>query len=164
MSYFGAFPCIPAWHSHVRSSLINTAQLETPFGRRRFFFDRPTETSTLRAAVAYQPQSMTADEINTGILKLWWSNKVQLLIQVHDSILFQFPEELEDEIIPWALEELKTRLILKRGREFHVPTEAMTGWNWGYHSDENVDGLKKWKGSDTRVRQEKDFKLSLLGR
>lgn len=163
-SYFGAFPCIPAWHSHVRSSLINTAQLETPFGRRRFFFDRPTETSTLRAAVAYQPQSMTADEINTGILKLWWSNKVQLLIQVHDSILFQFPEELEDEIIPWALEELKTRLILKRGREFHVPTEAMTGWNWGYHSDENVDGLKKWKGSDTRVRQEKDFKLSLLGR
>ena len=163
-SYFGAFPCIPAWHKAVQQSLINTAQLITPFGRRRFFFDRPTEKSTLRAAVAYSPQSMTADEINTGIIKLWYSNKVQLLVQVHDSILFQYPEELEDEIVPWALEQLKTRLILAKDREFFVPTEAMTGWNWGYWGEDNPDGLKKYRGTDTRKRIEKDFKLSLMGR
>ena len=82
-------------------------------------------------------------------------------MQVHDSILFQFPEHLEDEIIPWALETLKVPLILKKDREFVVPTEAKTGWNWGNFSDENPDGLKKWKGGDDRTQQEKQFKLSL---
>lgn len=160
--YFSAFPCIPEWHKSVFWNLENLSHLQTPFGRRRFFFGRPKDGSTRRAAVAYQPQSMTADEINIGILNLWRANRVQLLVQVHDSILFQYPEEQEDEIVPWALETLKTHLKLKRGRDFVVPTEAMTGWNWGYVSDDNPDGLKKWKGSDNRVRQETDFRLSLL--
>ena len=163
-NYFAAFPGIAAWHQSIFYSLEHFAQLTTPFGRRRFFFGRPKDMATRRAAVAHQPQSMTGDEINTGILKLWRANRVQLLIQVHDSILFQFPEELEDEIVPWALETLKTHITLERGRDFVVPTEAMTGWNWGYYDkDKNEDGLKKWKGSDDRVRQEKEFKLSLRG-
>ena len=161
-NYFAAFPCIPEWHKSVFWQLENLGFLETPFGDRRFFFDRPREASTRRVAVAHTPQSMTAKEINTGILNLWRANRVQLLVQVHDSILFQFPEEQEDEIIPWALETLKTHLTLKRGRDFVVPTEAMTGWNWGYGSPDNPDGLKKWKGSDPRKREETSFKLSLL--
>lgn len=161
-NYFAAFPCIPDWHQSVFWQLENLGFLETPFGDRRFFFDRPREASTRRVAVAHTPQSMTAKEINTGILNLWRANRVQLLVQVHDSILFQFPEEQEDEIIPWALETLKTHLTLKRGRDFVVPTEAMTGWNWGYISEDNPDGLKKWKGSDSRKREDTSFKLSLL--
>lgn len=163
-NYFNAFPLIPAYHKHVAYQLKNFAYLTTLYGRRRFFFGRPDDAATLREAVAYSPQSMTADEINTGILNIWRSNRVQLLMQVHDSILFQFPEELEDEIVPWALEALKAPLELKGGRKFVVPTEAMTGWNWGYHSeDKNPDGLKKYKGRDTRVREEADIKLSLRG-
>lgn len=163
-AYFALFPCIPAWHESIRYALLHGAQLTTPFNRRRYFFGRPKDATTLREAIAHQPQSMTGDEINTGILRLWRANRVQLLMQVHDSILFQYPEELEDEIIPWALETLKTHLVLAKGRDFCVPTEAMTGWNWGYHSEENVDGLKKWKGTDDRKRTETRFKLSILDR
>jgi hypothetical protein len=105
---------------------------------------------------------MTADEINQAILNLWRANRVQLLVQVHDSILFQYPEELEEEIVPWALETAKVYLELKRGRRFTVPTEAMTGWNWGYESNANPDGLKKWRGQDNRKRQETQFQLSLF--
>jgi DNA polymerase I-like protein with 3'-5' exonuclease and polymerase domains len=168
-NYFNAFPVIPKYHDNVAYQLANFASLTTLFGRRRFFFGRPQDAETLRAAVAYSPQSMTADEINTGILKLWRANKVQLLIQVHDSILFQYPEELENEIVPWALETLKAPLKLSRGRDFVVPTEAMTGWNWGYvntdvnKGDLNPDGLKKWKGHDDRTRTEKDTRLSIRG-
>lgn len=163
-NYFGALPCIPAWHRSVFNELETSNSLTTPFGRRRFFFGRPKEAATRREAVAFQPQSMTADEINTGILALWKSHRVQLLVQVHDSILFQFPEELENEIVPWALKTLRTHLTLANGRDFVVPTEAMTGWNWGYHDeDKNPDGLKKWKGVDSRERTEKEFRLSLLG-
>lgn len=160
--YFKAFPCIPEWHKKVFWSLENLGYLQSPyFNRRRFFFGRPKEGATRRKAVAQVPQSMTGDEINTGILKLWRADRVQLLVQVHDNILFQFPEHLRDEIVPWALEEVKVPFTLERGREFCVPTEAKVGWNWGLHGDDNSDGLKKWKGGDDRKRQVTNFQLSL---
>ena len=160
-NYFEAFPCIPAWHQATFAELEETAQLTTPFGRRRFFFDRLTEAATHRKAIAFVPQSMTAEQINLAILKLWKANRVQLLIQVHDSILFQYPAHLEDEIVPWALKLAEVTLKLKKGREFTVPTEAQIGWNWGYASEDNPDGLAKWKGHDSRRRQETKLNLSL---
>lgn len=160
-AYFAAFPCIPAWHQNVFWKLKNLGYLETLFNDRRYFFGRPEEDSTRREGVAHCPQSMTGKEINIGILNLWRANRVQLLVQVHDSILFQFPEEQEDEIIPWALEALKAPLVLAKDRPFVVPTEAKSGWNWGNYSDDNPDGLAKWKGSDSRTRTETQFKLGL---
>lgn len=169
IQYFAAFPAIPGYHEWVQQELIDTASLTTLFGRRRFFFGRPNDDATLREAVAYSPQSMTGEEINKGILKLWRANRIQLLIQVHDSILFQFPEEQEDEIVPWALDTLKVPLELSGGRPFCVPTEAKTGWNWGNRIDHkdgtvsNPDGLRKWKGHDDRKRTETDHLLTIRG-
>lgn len=179
--YFKAFPCIPAWHKNVFWQLENLGYLISPFGRRRFFFGRPKDGSTQRDAVAHVPQSMTADEINTALLKLWRADRVQLLGQVHDSMLFQFPEHLRDEVVSWAMELAQTKLVLERGREFVVPVEAKTGWNWGNYQEwthkdfldgkcsesqigtckENPDGLKKWRGGDERKRTETQFQLSL---
>lgn len=159
--YFKAFPCIPAWHGAIFWQLENLGYLINLFGRRRYFFGRPKDAQTRRDAAAQNPQSMTGDEINTALLKLWRADRVQLLGQVHDSILFQFPEHLRDEIVPWAVELAQTKLVLERGREFVVPVEAKTGWNWGNVSDDNPDGLKKWKGGDERKRTETQFQLSL---
>jgi DNA polymerase-1 len=161
--YFGAFPVIPKYHGNVQWNLDNFGSLTTLYGRRRYFFGRKNDPATLREAVAYSPQSMTGDEINTGILKIWRGNKVQLLVQVHDSILFQYREEEEDEIVPWALENLRAPIVLAKGREFCVPTEAKVGWNWGDQSPDNVDGLKKYKGHDDRKRTETITKLSIRG-
>lgn len=162
-AYDQAFPCIPAWHETIKYRLQTVGQITNLFGRRRFFFGRPKDAATHRDAAAFEASSCTSDEINTGILNLWRANRVQLLMQVHDSILFQFPEELENEIIPWALETLKIHLTLKKDRPFFVPTEAKTGWNWGNHSEDNPDGLKKWRGDDSRKREETQLQLSLLG-
>lgn len=165
--YFKGFPCIPEWHKQVKWFLKHEGAITTLFGRRRYFFGRPTEDSTVREAIAYAPQSMTADEINKGLLNLFRLNLVQLLVQVHDSLLFQYPEEQEDEIIPMALEALRVPLQLKRGREFIVPVDAKVGWNWGDSVTdkqgniiENEDGLMKWKGHDKRVRQ-RNSRMSL---
>lgn len=170
VAYFGGFPEIKLYHDYVKESLIATSCITTLFGRRRFFFGRPRDDATIREAIAYSPQSMTAEEINRGMVELWrGDNRIQLLAQVHDSILFQFPEEAEDEIIPWALEKLRVYLTLVAGRQFFVPVEAKVGWNWGdveYFSKstapspdligavkDNPDGLIKWKGGDARKRQ-----------
>lgn len=165
--YFRAFPVIgsydpkrgdpehklPNWHNYVYHELRTKHSLTTLLGRRRQFFGRSFDDATLREAIAYAPQSMTADEIDSGILRLWRADRIIPLVQVHDSILLMYREEEEAEIIPWALETLKTRLILKKDREFFVPTEAKIGWNWGeYDEQENPDGLRKWKGGDLRKR------------
>lgn len=170
-AYFGAFPVIgsfnrndfttPHWHNRVRMLLREDHAITTLLGRRRSFFGRPQDDETLRAAIAYEPQSLTADEIDTGLIRLFRANRVQLLVQVHDSVLIQFPEEQENEIVPWALEKLKTRIQLAKGREFIVPTEAKVGWNWGDYSSSNPDGLMKWKGGDMRKRTEQPAGLSI---
>lgn len=160
VKYFNAFPCIPAVQQIIMDELAMTSCLTTPLGRRRFFFDRPEAGNTQREAVAFMGQSMTADELNHGLMRLWQTGLVDLLIQVHDSILFQFDERRVDEIVPIALDALGTRMTLRGGRVFTVGTEAMLGWNWGYHSPDNPDGLKKWKGAETRRRTETSFKLS----
>lgn len=148
--YFGAFPCIPEWHKETIRQLQTNGCLTHLFGRRRFFFNRLDEQSTINAAIAYCPQGMTGDEINIGVLNLWKHGAYELLIQVHDSILFQIDESRIDELVPLALELLKAKLTLKGGREFFVPVEAKVGWNWGDKSDSNPFGLAKWKGSETR--------------
>lgn len=180
--YFKGFPVIQERFKRVRQSLVDDGFLVSLFGRRRGFFGRPNDDATLREAIAYDPQSSTADEIDTGLIRLFTSGRVQLLIQVHDSILFQFPEEEENEIVPWALELLKVKLQLEKGREFYVPTEAKVGWNWGdvvnwtkedfgqgkcKEADigkvkENPDGLIKWKGGDLRKRQYRFTKFADL--
>ena len=158
--YFAGYPCIKSWHERVKHMLKYDGQITTLMGRRRFFWGRHNDDATLRAAIAYAPQSMTGDQINTGMLNLFRTQKVELLVQVHDSILFQFPEDQEESIIPLAMEKLRVPLTLARGREYVVPVDAKVGWNWGdaEHDKQgnligNEDGLVKWKGSDQRKRQ-----------
>ncbi len=161
-AYFSAFPCIPEWHKSVHNTIKQFSFITTTgYQRRRFFFGRYNDDATIREAIAFEPQSMTADEIDTGIINLWRLDRVQLLVQVHDNILFQYREEEEEEIIPLALHALENRIILEKGREFVVPIDAKVGWNWGDCSDENPDGLKKWRGSDSRTREDDAVKKKL---
>jgi DNA polymerase-1 len=143
--YFTAFPCVKERIAWVKEELKRTCTLITPFfERRRTFFGRPEAGETQREAFAYQPQSMTADEVDTGLLQLWKEHKLWFHMQVHDSLLCQFPEEREDEIVPWAVETMRVPLILAKGREFVVPVEAKTGWNWSEYSESNPRGLRKF--------------------
>lgn len=149
-NYFGAFPCIPAWHEHTINKLQTTGELTHLYGRKRRFYGRLDNQNVINAAIAYCPQGMTGEEINHGILQLWRDPRFELLVQVHDSILFQIDQREIDILVPLALELLKAPITLKGGREFFVPLEAMVGWNWGYQGPDNPHGLAKWRGEETR--------------
>jgi DNA polymerase I len=155
-TYFDAFPAIRKLHEYIRERLMDEGHLITPFGRKRWFFGRRDDNDTLKQAVAHMGQSMTADEMNYGLLQLWRADICQILLQCHDSLLIQYPEEKEDEVVPAALAVMKVTLELEGGRSFTVPLEAQVGWNWGKmvkHRDgriENPRGLVKWP--DTRGR------------
>lgn len=163
--YFGAFPEVKKRIEWIGNELVQEGRLITAFGRRRFFLKRRGDNKTLNEGCAYDPQSMTADEINHAMLKIFALKKrfpgLDILLQVHDSLLLQYPEEQEDEIIPYIKEAFKTVLMLRAGRPFFVPCEVQVGWNWGYPEFDkitkkmigNFNGMIKYKGTDTRKRQ-----------
>jgi len=87
---------------------------------------------------------------------------LQMLLQVHDSLLLQYPSFYpEAEIIADIKWAFRTDLKLRAGRNFFVPCEVQVGWNWAYPEYDkitravigNPDGMIKWKGSDSRVRE-----------
>lgn len=166
-AYFKAFPGIPEWHRWTAHQLGVSQCITTPLGNRRHFFGRPGDDATLREAIAYSPQSVVGQLLNTALWKTWHAAEVagslpgtQLLGQVHDALIFQYKEELEAEIIPAALELSKIPLtvrgqfVAKPGSSFPtnthqtqtliIPSECKIGWNW---SD---DVIKSSTGDKTR--------------
>lgn len=157
--YFEAFPGIPRWHRWVAQQLQQNQLIITPFGRRRHFFGRPNDDSTLRECIAFGPQSATGDRMNLALYRIWRDLRslgVQLIAQVHDAVYFQCPEHLdEQEIIKEALRLIESITFTHKGHTLIVPGEAKVGWNWGNWDEKtNPNGLKKVKGKDTRVRLE----------
>lgn len=167
-----AYPAISQYWQWIAEQLQTTNKLVTPFGRERHFFGRPGDDTTLREAIAFLPQSTTADRMNLGLWRVWkHMPQVQLLGQGFDSVIFQFREGTENEIIPEALTRLKVELTEPNGRRYVVPGEAKIGYNWGVQVTEedrarallqnpekkpprlNLDGLIKWKPNQSDQRQ-----------
>jgi hypothetical protein len=86
------------------------------------------------------------------MLQVWRLNICQLLLQIHDAILIQYPEHLENEVLAKATKAIEAPIPLPGGRTLLIPSEAKTGWNWSVESPTNPDGLKKYRGGDIRER------------
>lgn len=149
-----AYPCIPRYWQWVATELQTTHQLTNLFGRRRHFFGRPNDDSTLREGVAFVPQSTTADRMNLGLWRVWkYMPECQLLAQTYDSITFQvLDNDRQNDLIAEALDRIRIELVSNGGRSYVVPGEASIGWNWGKVSDTNPDGLAKWDASRPDLR------------
>ena len=150
--YFAAFPAILDWHEWVREQLYASGKITNLTGRRRQFWGRRDHHDVLREAIAFDPQGSLADIVNRGMYSVWCNRDCQLLMQVHDAIVVQFPEKQEAEVIPRIAEQLKIGVELVGGRVLEIPYGCKTGWNFGPYTKDNPDGLKSFKGSDDRNR------------
>lgn len=153
--YFIAFPAHQRWHEWTKQQIRDTGILVSLTGRRRYFFGRRDEEETFREAVAFDPQGSLADILNRGMLNVFRANSCQLLMQIHDAILVQYPESREDEVIPLVQSQLRQVIELRHGRQLIMPFDVKSGWNWGNWSKENVDGLKSYSPGDKRRRTPK---------
>jgi DNA polymerase I-like protein with 3'-5' exonuclease and polymerase domains len=153
--YMKAFPAHNYWHNWVEEQIRAHQRLINLTGRQRIFFGRPDSADVVREAIAYDPQGSLSDIVKRGMLNVWRANIIQLLMENHDSILVQYPQEKEDEIIPKVLHLLNHELPLKHGRSLMIPYGCKTGWNWGEFDDKkNPGGLKSYKPGDKRSRPE----------
>jgi len=152
--YFKAFPSHHMWHQWVRERIRFQGYLITLTGRQRHFWGRRDSDDTIREAIAYDPQGSLSDVVNQALIRVCKADICELLMQCHDSIVVQYPQEMEDEIIPKIMSLLDHRIKLKYDRTLTIPFGCKTGWNWGeFNAESNRNGLKKYSPGDQRRRE-----------
>lgn len=166
VKYFAAFPEIREWHKWTARELQLTGQITNLYGDRRTFFGRASDDSTLREAIAHNPQSSIAKYTNLCLREVHRRVKsVEVLLQVHDALLIQYDEAVEAEAIEHTRAVMGQVTLGESG--IVIPTDCAVGWNWAkvdtkkkFWTDGNPFGLTKYKGRDDRQFK----KTSLLDR
>lgn len=141
-AYFRAFPGIRRWQRDTASRLQRDGYLTNPLGYKRQFWDRLDADETLRAGLAFLPQSTISLIMSLGIQQVWAAGlpTVRILAPVHDALLWQCATEKLQELIPEVL-RLLTIPFLVGERTLTIPVDAEYGPTWGKKD------LKKWKSA-----------------
>lgn len=126
--YFAGYPRIKSWHMQIRDTLNKSRILTTPLGRRRIFYSRFSD-SLVKEGLAFIPQSTVADIVNRALIALY-NRGVDVLLQVHDSIVVQCDANCVEETIRIMREELE-RPVLVNGNSLSIPSGFKVGTSWG---------------------------------
>lgn len=104
--YFSLNPEIPLWHERLEREIKNKHYVTNIFGRQGWFVDHKDPT-LMNKVCAFIPQSSIGDLINHAIVRILEADKrIQLLMQVHDSGVFQYPIEYAEECRKNILENM----------------------------------------------------------
>lgn len=138
--YFKTFPRIRSWQEWTARQIQTKGHLITPFGRRRYFWNRPWDDKTVRAAIAYVPQATVSDLTLAGMHRIWTDiPDARLLANGHDAAIFQVPEagalERKDQFLRTLETPIQVTDCSDIVRRMVVPWEASVGWNWGKRID-----------------------------
>lgn len=109
--YFGKYPEIREWQKRKIAEVESKHYVSNVFGYRRYYFGRIDE-ATFREAIAWIPQSTVALYINKIWLRIFkeYPHLIQILLQVHDSLVGQFPVHRREEALT-ALKKCSQILI-----------------------------------------------------
>ena len=136
--WFRLHPAIEQWHNTVLHSLNTTRSVRNPFGFVRTYFDRLNDL--LPEALAWIPQSTVAIVIDEGynrITDTLWPD-VQILLQVHDSLVGQCPIPLWPKYKPLIHQCLQ--VVVPYPDPLIIPTGLKTSTrSWGDVQDEKWD-------------------------
>lgn len=135
--YFEVFPGIPRWQLGIIAEIQTVGKITTPFGRTRRFWGRSGDATTHRAAIAYGPQSLVADVMNTGLLKAQrWiianglQSRIQLLAQVHDAGIFRCHRSIIHRVAKEITRELEVPIDFGKLGAMVIPSDLTVGKRW----------------------------------
>jgi len=137
-AYFQMFPGVKAYLDGMRQTAARQGYVETLLGRRRYFPNLKNPTNpTVRAreereAINAPIQGSAADIMKIAMVRLPDALRkaglgAQLLLQVHDELVLEVPENERDETIRTV------RQVMENAYSMSIPllTEARWGANWG---------------------------------
>lgn len=145
--YHQVYPGVRQMHAWIRAKLSENRTLVNPYGRKRIFLGRWGD-SMFKEAYNFIPQSTIADKITMhGINYIYYNQDlfgpVELLNQVHDSIVFQisykrYPLKQHAEILLHIKRSLETPVPWKDS-SFVIPCDLKVGFNLKDMKEVKVD-------------------------
>lgn len=149
--YHKLYPGLRPWFaSSATEAQRNGNKATCAFGRTRLFFgDLGNNPGTRRELSAYFGQGGTAGNINRVMLELFYKRRdlidrgLQLLLQVHDSLLFQAPIQHAEKLIEQIRPIMEAEFQIK-GRTLNVSTDVKAGFSWGEGCIKMKGGLLDW--------------------
>ena len=137
--YFARFPGIQRYLDETKKKAKTDGYVETLFGRRRYFpifkaqgggRNKQFELRAEREAVNHPIQGTAADIIKIAMLRLHdaltANYRAQMILQVHDELLLEAPEDELDAVKPLMIN------IMSNAFKLDVPlkVDASVGHNW----------------------------------
>ena len=148
------------YHAIIQKMLLKNRMVTNLYGRNRLFLgpiipshpniSKSACEDTFRKAYAHLPQSTTADKVNEhGVEYIYYNQDlfkpIELLAQVHDSVVFQIPLS-----IPWH-EHAKMLLLIKKSLEQSIywhDTEIKTPVDLAIGLNMCKDNMTEYKSKD----------------
>jgi len=148
-SYHRAYPGIRQWHRTIKEALNRDRTLSNILGRNYMFMERWGD-ELFKQAYSYIPQSSVAEWLNNqGVAPLYYDTKtfgqVELLNQIHDSVIGQIPLNIGIMKIALILFEIKKLLekpLCWKGRDFFIPADLEVGFNLDKEDKEHNLAIK----------------------
>ena len=148
-AYHNAFPGIREWQRAIGATVRARGPLVFPLGFSVKLFGRPWDEHTIKQGLSLLPQGTIAHIINIAVWRLWTEmdpHEIQLLAQVHDAALFQYPKGRLDIVekavrlmsIPLAVTDIHGKVRITT-----IEVEAAVGANWGHEGKDNLQGLRE---------------------
>ncbi|HSM23415.1 MAG TPA: DNA polymerase I [Anaerolineaceae bacterium] len=137
-AYFKRFPLVKEYLDGLRKMAMQQGYVETLLGRRRYFPNLSTTTNVNlrnreeREAINAPIQGTAADILKIAMIDLSSALqksqlKAKILLQVHDELLLEVPENERDETMELV------QSVMESAYELSIPlsTEARWGSTWG---------------------------------
>lgn len=142
--FFMLYPEIKeVWWADVRRDL-KYRLLTTPLAWKRQFFGRWDSVQFINEALAFIPQCTVGVLAEIGMLNASKVEGAEVLLNEHDAILGQCDEGDVSTVVPRVIEAMQVPIEV-HGRTLTIPAEAKVGRNWNEASEDNPEGIKKWK-------------------
>ena len=135
--YFGQFPDVATWIQNTKNKARELGFAETMFGRKRFIPEALSPNPVMRAqgeraAVNMPIQGTAADIMKFALLECTRTleeneNSGDMLLQVHDEILFEINQDSLDYLAPKIIKAMTEAVKLKAPLEVSVSY----GSSWG---------------------------------
>jgi DNA polymerase-1 len=136
-SYFEKYPGVKQYLESTKEQVRKTGYVETLLGRRRYIPEIDSSNRQVREAGERMAINMPVQGTSADIIKLAMINlgreidkrrlKSKMLLQVHDELIFEVPQDELEEMCQLVPQIMSTAL------DFSVPlkVDIKEGKNWG---------------------------------
>ncbi len=142
-AFFGAYPGIKTWSDMAIEEAHYRGYARTLFNRKRTIpelssFNEKVKEHGEREAISTIIQGSSAEVVKIGMRKVWddlQGTDIKMVLQVHDEVVFEVPNNLLKEFIPYIKQGLEYREL-----DLPITYSVSYGQNWTQQV--------KWKPGD----------------